>query len=371
MSFKLAPSTATNRLLPDEAGLKTASSSVVSFRPGRWALTKLLGKIHPDILVAAVDRWEVAPPSHVEVRRAKTLPGQIDRIRRAEFATMSELVTHLSGGYASAQSATTGYRLKNVLLQDGVLYAAGAVRHLRTRSAPFRPAVLAAPEHAFGSLYESWGGNRWFGNWLSDDCLSYRLAEETGHPYTTDLATHHKGDYAHRLGIRPERGTSAWFRELIVFDDSANNEHRRARADDMRRRLVPGPIHRHPGVFLLRGASGQSRILMNERAIGDHLAARQGFQVIDPSTASVEEIILACAGARVIAGVEGSHMVHGLVVMPADACALVIMPPMRGASDLKHLTDRQGQDYALVVGEGDTDRFIADADCIERTLDLL
>jgi hypothetical protein len=64
-------------------------------------------------------------------------------------------------------------------------------------------------------------------------------------------------------------------------------------------------------------------------------------------------------------------MVHGLVTMPQEACALIILPPMRGASDLKHLTDRRGQDYAMVVGSGGNVGFTASVEEIERTLDIL
>jgi len=48
----------------------------------------------------------------------------------------------------------------------------------------------------------------------------------------------------------------------------------------------------------------------------------------------------------------------------------VIQPPTRAVSVLKLLTDRQGQDYSLVVGEGNDEVFDACAGEIERTLDL-
>lgn len=47
---------------------------------------------------------------------------------------------------------------------------------------------------------------------------------------------------------------------------------------------------------------------------------------MDPSTASVAEILAACAGARVIAGIEGSQLAHGMMVMPDDATFFAIFP---------------------------------------------
>jgi capsular polysaccharide biosynthesis protein len=72
----------------------------------------------------------------------------------------------------------------------------------------------------------------------------------------------------------------------------------------------------------------------------------------------------------VIAGVEGSHLVHGVMLMPPGARALVVQPPGRAVSALKRMTDRQGQDYSLVVGVGTNEAFHADPGEIERTLDL-
>ncbi len=92
--------------------------------------------------------------------------------------------------------------------------------------------------------------------------------------------------------------------------------------------------------------------------------------MLDPGRASVAELIDACAGARIVAGVEGSHLVHGLTLMPAEARLLAIQPPDRTVSVLKLITDRQGQEYGLVVGRGSNGAFSADIGEIEQTLDL-
>lgn len=354
----------------DTMPVRFAPRRALSLRPAATMTAGLLRRSLPDIAAAAVERWQIAPGTTLEVLPAKYLPGQLERIVGAEFASIGEVVQHFRGGFGSRQSATMGYRLRNVLLHDGVLQAAGAVRHLRQR-ARYRPLALAPCEEAGMALYESWLGNRWFGNWLSDDCLTYRLTESAGIPFTTHGPDGHLPQYERALDMLPARGTSALFRDLVIFDDGGHNEHKRQRAEAMRRRLVHASAPRHPGTFLLRGTSGDARVLAGERRIAEHLAARRGFQVLDPSHADLAEIVRACGGARVVAGVEGSHLVHGLVAMPPDACALVIQPPSRAVSALKLLTDRQGQDYALVVGKGTKDAFTADVDEIERTLDLV
>ena len=38
---------------------------------------------------------------------------------------------------------------------------------------------------------------------------------------------------------------------------------------------------------------------------------RRGFRIIDPSKTDVRTIAAACAGARAVVGIEGSHLAHG------------------------------------------------------------
>lgn len=342
---------------------------MISLQPGTYAVRKLLGLPIEDISAQAVDRWIVSPRSTTTIRPARMLPGQLDRIEASEFGTIREVVRDFIGGFDTIQPETIGYRLKNVTLIDGVLYSDKAVRHLKPRTSRL-PARLTPPSLFHATMYESWLGNRWFGNWLSDDCLTYQLADAEGVPVTSEPPTGHKPDYEHRLAMQPTRMQNARFRHLILFDDHANNEGKRRRATRMRDRLIGTDTHRHPGVFLLRGDSGDRRVLINELPIAEHLAARRGFTILDPTHASLDEIIRVCGSARVIAGVEGSHLVHGLMLMPPEARLLVIQPPARTVSVLKLITDRQGQDYSLVIGVGTNGAFSADVEEIERTLDL-
>lgn len=343
-----------------------------SIRPGWNALRKWAGRPAPDILKAASDQWLIGEGTPVEVRRARFLPGQLERITGAQFGSVQEVIRDFIGGFASPQRPTMGFRVRDVALVDGVLYAGSAVRHLRPRTRRLAPQLQAnaIPRPA---LFETWPGNRWFGNWLADDCIAYPLAQTFGRPVTTQPASSgHAQEYERMLGMAPARLADTWFDELILFDDSTHNENKRQRASDLRSRLVGEEPSRHPGVFLLRGGSGDRRELINEPEIAAHLAARRGFRVIDPLTASLAQIIDACAGAEVIAGVEGSQLVHGLMLMPEGATALVIQPPHRAVSVLKLTTDRQRCDFAFVVAQPaeEPSTFTADVDELERTLDL-
>ncbi len=72
-----------------------------------------------------------------------------------------------------------------------------------------------------------------------------------------------------------------------------------------------------------------------------------------------------------IAGIEGSQMAHGMMIMPQNATFFAIFPPDRVVSVMKIPTDRQGQGFAAVIGEGTADAFTVPWAEVAGTLDLL
>ena len=346
---------------------------MMRFRPLAGAIRKFMGRSLPDITALATDRWEVSPATLVHIPPAMSLPGQAERIQGTEFATIEHVVRVLKGGYDVREAPTMAYRVADVDLADGVLFAPGAQRHLRPRRA--RSLSYTVPREAMrGAMYESWTGNRWFGTWLSDDCLSYRLAEAEDLPVATSLVEDwsHQPIYESLLGMAPRRLDAVHFDEVVVFDDLPNNAGKAARAADMRARLLSGrDLAPARGVFLLRGRTGARRVLVNERQIADRLATEYGFLILDPSTSSLDEIAAACGQARIIAGVEGSQLFHGLVMMPHDATVLIIQPPDRTVAIIKSMTDRQGQGFAFLVGNGGLDGFTAEWSEVAQTLDMI
>lgn len=351
----------------------TGAARVISFSPLANNLRRKVGRPAPDVILRAAERWEIAPGGIVEVPPAIMLPGQIERIIGTEFGSLEQTLFALRNEGDGRVDATTACLLRDVDLVDGVLYLGGAERHLRARRHP-RALHHRRPETELsGAMYESWVGNRWFGNWLMDNCLTYPLAAALGTPVTTaPRSKGHAPRYEDLLGMAPLRIGDVHFRELILIDDLPNNAAKFARAAAMRERLLGGrqPVP-HPGVFLLRGRTGDVRLLSNEDEIAARLAAERGFRILDPMTMTVDDLIEASAGARVVAGVEGSQLVHGQIVAPAGSTLLTIQPPDRVTAAMKLMTDRLGQRFGLIVAEGDMNRFRVDWSDVARTLDLL
>ncbi|KGJ06224.1 Protein of unknown function [Paracoccus halophilus] len=343
-----------------------------SFRPLMNRLPRLFGAQPRAFADLAVERWEICPAEAVNITPGIWLPDQIEHIARTEFGDLPDVLGQMQGDPEEMTPATMGYRFRDVDFVDGVLYARGAERHLRERKGA--GLTYPRPERSLsGALYESWIGNRWFGNWLLNDCLAYPLAAEAGRPVTSAPARGgHVARYEELLGMRPERIGNVHFDELILFDDLHNNSNRQARAQANRARIMAGrDLQPVPGVFIFRGASGDARILDNEAEIAERLEADYGFRTVYIDRHDADQIAELVGGTRLIVGVEGSQLAHGVIGMAPGGTVLTLQPADRVTTSLKLLTDCWRQNYAMVVGDGTAGGFRVEWDQIRRTLDMI
>jgi hypothetical protein len=278
----------------------------------------------------------------------------------------------MQGGFNVDQSPTRGYKIKNAWLIDGVIYKNNASFHLHPRLQHIPPQLLVKNEIKQAALYSTFPGNKYFGQWLMDDCLIYPLACSEGIPISTDLpASSHTLAYEKLLGMNPVRVQSAFFEELVVFDDLGHTLNRSDRFWDMRKKLLSheNPLS-HPGVFILRGNTGQKRIMHNEVELAEHLRDKYGFRIVDITKTDVQGILRICAGAKIVVGVEGSHLIHGIQILPPGGAILTLQPPNRFCYSYKPKTDRDHQYFGFVIGYADGDGFRVEPEEVERTLDL-
>jgi len=321
----------------------------------------------------AVRSWEIAPAHVGQVPPALSLPNQWERVRGfSEFSSRQGDFQALRGGFEAQHDATRAFLVRDVILSDGVLYKGQASLHLHPRSRVI-PSLHVEHEIDRGALYCSFSGNRYFGQWLMDDCPTYSLAASEGIPAATAHPVNvHTAGYEGWLGMTPFRASSARFHELVIFDDIGQNPNKHARfralGDKLRQRVTVRP---HPGVFILRGTTGTRRVLRDEMPLAERLRDSRGFTIVDPAKMDVPAIVRACAGSKVVIGVEGSGLIHGILHLEHGGGLLVLQPPQRFSAIYKNLTDRDGQQFAFVVGHPGNDDFQIDPDEVERTLDLL
>ncbi|MDI3271745.1 glycosyltransferase family 61 protein [Pseudomonas sp. AL03] len=345
--------------------------------------TRLIRKPSLTLQSLAVKAWEIAPGEISMAPPAFFLPDQLERVTgwAGELFYPYEHPRRTMEGVGCVEHGPTrGYLLKDVWLIDGTLYKGTAKSSLSPR-AGWLPKIRVENEIDRGAMYCTAGGNKWFGSWLMDDCITYPIACDEGVPVTTALSANlvstvttgilHAPGYEDLLGMTPVRLRNAFFRELVIFDDLCQNRHKHMRFRVMGEKLLSHvKICDHPGVFILRGGTGELRLLRNEIELAERLRERRGFRIIDPAKSDVPTIVAACAGARTVVGIEGSHLIHGVNVLRPGGSLLVLQPPNRFLCFFKYLTDRDHQNFGFVVGTPEGNGFSIDPDEVERTLDL-
>ena len=359
-------------LLQGTPGVLDIVRRVWSFLPVVEKLRKLARRPARSVEEVASESWEIAPAFTRVASPALSLPGHWERVTSfSQFSTREGDLRKVRGEEV-ANSATRAFRIRDALLIDGVVYKKdGACLHLHPRTARI-PRLRIEQEIERGAVYCTFGGNRYFGQWLMDDCVTYPLAIAEGVPVTTaQPLNNHTPGYEAWLEMKPVRAAAAFFRELVVFDDVGQNQSKHARFRGLGQRLRQRVDHRpHPGVFVVRGATGSRRVLQNEMEIAERLRDRRGFTIIDPVKEDVPAIVRASAGAKMVVGVEGSGLIHGILGLATGGGLLVLQPPHRFSAIFKDLTDRDQQQFGFVVGLARGEDFWLDPDVVERTLDL-
>ncbi len=357
-------------IMKEGEGLRFAGRPGWSGLPLRYIIDHAARrKTVSDVRDVAASSWNITQDEQSLSRAAFYLPGQTERIRGTAYT--GDIKTEVEGGVVESQKGVKAYLVKDAVLLDGCIYKSGACSWIGPRQHRI-PRLGIGCEIRRGVAYGSFNGSSFFGMWLLDDCATYRLSENDGVPLSMSLRpSAHILEYEALLGMNPVRTYNAYVRELVLYDDLYQTRDKRRRARLNTARLLSRfPSVDHPGAFILRRDTGVARVLENEIELAEYLHARRGFRIVDITTMSASEILSACSGARVIAGVEGSHLVHGLMVLREGRSVLTLQPPDRFCTCLKRVADPDGQNFGFVVGTSTARGFYVDPVEVEKTLDL-
>lgn len=344
-------------------------------------LTPLLGQLATKVgldttrQAAAVRSWLVEPASETVHRPALFDPEDLRKVTGvAPDSTAKYQMDRLTRA-RTRHPPVHLHALRDVTLAAGGLFRWNLVDLIGDGGAP-RLARADPPVIDHAVMASTFLGNRFFGHWLLDDMPLALLAaghgERVGHVGRDNVPTSHQHDYLARFAEPVRHVREAFFRELLVFDYVTENVGKRSRYATMRTRLLPSSGVPAPtrGVMLLRGASGQPRVLVNEAEVAARVASR-GFTVLDPVTARVEDIVAACHDAPVLLGTEGSHLAHGFLPMRPGGTVFVLQPPFKLDHFWRDRTNCTGGRYAFVVGDAVPGGFRVEPDAVEAMLDRI
>lgn len=276
----------------------------------------------------AEQTWEIAPAQRVETPPSVFLDGQFEKARVIEAWSSREVEIKRVFGGVFERPPLVARRFADAMLHLGAIHCGRAEKPLLPLETPHYPArdfpVLDIEE---GALAGSYLGLAFFGHWLSDDAPLALLASKYGEPISPKppaLHTHIRGGghfdgYVRLLDLPWRAAENVRFRSLILFDDEEFTSHKGDRLEQLRNTVcerLGAPRAAGRRVFIKRGHVDRGgRRFINEGLVAEELS-RDGFDILEPAKASVEEIAAALYGATLIAGVEGSHLMHATFFSP-------------------------------------------------------
>jgi capsular polysaccharide biosynthesis protein len=162
-------------------------------------------------------------------------------------------------------------------------------------------------------------------------------------------------------------------RRLVLFDDISQNAHKVQRLRALRARVAkaaPSSATEGDIVYLMRGAGGKPRPLLNEAEVVEELT-RRGVRILRAETLPVPQMIAELCGARMIIGVEGSQLSHALFTLRDEGALLTIQPPDRFFNSHMDWARPLNMRYGIVVGEARPSGFYLPIGDLLRTIDLM
>lgn len=316
-------------------------------------------------------QWILCPGASALSQSAIYLDGALDKVTGAQpETTLAYEIQQVLGG-PKEHAPTTAFQLRNACLVGGYVYK----DNLKLPLTLAKESILHQDEPEFiseAALACTLASNRYFGHWMTDGLTLTLAAQQLATAVTTvETPTPHQVDYSNLFNIHPVAVTNAQFKTLTIIEDFGQNLFKRERYEYLRSQLkCQDSKSANSGVMLLRGNSGAHRNLVNEMALADFLR-RQGFVILNPQTSSVQEIVQQTLGARIVVGVEGSQLVHGLFTLGAGGTILTLQPPYRFNSVYKDYTDCLALHYAFVVGRSVENGFEISLDDLARTLEKI
>jgi hypothetical protein len=321
----------------------------------------------------AFDCEVICPAENVEVPPAVYLPGQLERVTSSPLESTKELEIDQVTRRKVTHAATIGYHIRDAVIIDGQIYAKRLKYPLRVTPSVASKQIPPV-ELKKAALASSLLGNKYFGHWLRDDCLTYMLSEERSVPLCIEpsFAAPHLKKYQEYFGQEWRFMQSAYIDHLIVFQDYGQNSSKLRRYRHLNEKIVQRFSGRRktPFTYLRRGNTGASRSIENEFELIEMLS-RRGFVVADLEKDSLEEILEILVNSQVVVSMEGSHLAHCVFSVPSRSGILVLQPPDRFASIHRGWAICQGVEFGFVVGSRGSSGYIFSGPEIERTLGLM
>lgn len=296
-------------------------------------------------------------------KATKVIPG-VESLRKEIQLALATHVVH---------APLIRYTLENCLVHEAGFDALGGsarkkpmpgLRFLTERTSHLRRAAycMSDPSHLY------------FAHWLIDSCSTALLLRQ-GEDLILDLREDwpHTCAYARALALQPAPAGQYTVDYLTFYQDHALGASRRARWEEMRQRLrvaVPDCAQNRAAVYFRRGRAGAQRLVANEDELISALLQR-GFEVFDIEGATMESIQRRFRSARIVVGMEGSHLCHLHLCMQPGSAIVAMIPADRFTMVQLGYANAAGLGFGFVVASASPQGYRVDIADLLKTIDMV
>jgi len=324
------------------------------------------------LLESAADKsWVIHPEETVDYPPALTLSNPFERVTQYAPHRTLAVESCLVEGRPLVHAPLKAYLHKNATFCNGTLYA-GCSKTRYTDKVNTR--LIHHPTYIpSATLCSSQRGAQFFAHWLIDDAAAKVYAKEQG-----DVAIEvertpylHEPGYSKLFELPCESIKHAKIGELLIFDNYGSTSHKLKSHQRLRHKVsLLNLPQTAAGIYIRRGSSGLSRILLNEQEIENFLS-HAGFKIVDPSVMTVDQLLSTMFGTPLIIGVEGSQLGHSLLTMRDGGTLITLTPPYRFSNYHAEWLGPLGMRYGTIVGLEEEGGFTIPIHEIEELLNLI
>lgn len=211
---------------------------------------------------------------------------------------------------------------------------------------------------------------QFFGHWLTDGLPQTKLANDGSYYLSNPASWTHCEQYRSALGLRTRDESYILADQVITHSDFSQGSMKRSRYSDLRERIAQcfPSTSKDEKVFLWRGVTGVGRQFESPGDLMERLR-RDGWTILDV-TAPLSEIVRTLAGARVVAGIEGSHLNHAHFATRPGTVLIVLVPHDAFTAIQVGLARAVGNHCGIcVLGGSQTDGYRLDFAAFDRAVD--
>jgi hypothetical protein len=326
--------------------------------------------------------WENSDESQVLCEGAEIafpdaffLNSHLSRIRGARNHTSDEVIKADLHRKTVRFKPVTAHWFRNSFIIEGSVFVKGCRREMRSYSRSARPSLLpGCPVQMFDSavLSSLECGSTWWGHWLWDELPLEILASRFGRVVAIERPLWQDEQLWRGMIDQPEptRCSTAFIKNLVMIDEFAQNPSKTRRYHSIRERVLAESMPNGRRVYLRRGNTGESRILVNEQEIIETLS-KEGYEIADVANGG-QHVVEMLRSASLVVSVEGSHLAPALYLLETAGSMVVLNPPYRVATTIPDIGYFCGLDAGTFICEPygkSKDQFVVDCGELLRFID--